>query len=77
MLRAMDFSIQVGKYDIQQLLGKGATGTVYHAIDTFSGMLDTRPRDDFRRENHRTGPVCGPSCLGGERGCAGVDRRDG
>lgn len=37
MLGAMDLSIQVGKYDIQQLLGKGATGTVYHAIDTFSG----------------------------------------
>ena len=33
----MDLSLQVGKYDIQQLLGKGATGTVYHARDTFSG----------------------------------------
>ncbi len=30
-------SLQVGKYDIQQMLGKGATGTVYLAIDTFSG----------------------------------------
>ncbi len=38
MLRAMDLSLQIGKYDIQQLLGKGATGTVYHARDTFSGM---------------------------------------
>lgn len=34
----MDLSLQVGKYDIQQLLGKGATGTVYLARDTFSGM---------------------------------------
>lgn len=33
----MDLSLQIGKYDIQQLLGKGATGTVYHARDTFSG----------------------------------------
>ncbi len=33
----MDLSLQVGKYDIQQLLGKGATGTVYLARDTFSG----------------------------------------
>ena len=33
----MDLSLQVGKYDIQKLLGKGATGTVYLARDTFSG----------------------------------------
>lgn len=33
----MDLSLQIGKYDIQQLLGKGATGTVYLARDTFSG----------------------------------------
>jgi serine/threonine protein kinase len=30
-------SLQVGKYDVQKLLGKGATGTVYLARDTFSG----------------------------------------
>jgi len=30
-------SLQVGKYDIQEMLGKGATGTVYLARDTFSG----------------------------------------
>ncbi len=30
-------SLQVGKYDIQEMLGKGATGTVYLANDTFSG----------------------------------------
>jgi len=30
-------SLQVGKYDIQEMLGKGATGTVYLAKDTFSG----------------------------------------
>ena len=33
----MDLSLQIGKYDIQRLLGKGATGTVYLARDTFSG----------------------------------------
>ena len=35
----MDLSLQVGKYDINELLGKGATGTVYHARDTFSGNI--------------------------------------
>jgi serine/threonine protein kinase len=36
---AMDLglSLQVGKYDVQKMLGKGATGTVYLARDTFSG----------------------------------------
>jgi eukaryotic-like serine/threonine-protein kinase len=33
----MDLSLQVGKYDIRRQLGKGATGTVYLAVDTFSG----------------------------------------
>jgi serine/threonine protein kinase len=33
----MDLSLQVGKYEVQKLLGKGATGTVYLARDTFSG----------------------------------------
>jgi len=33
----LDLSLQVGKYDIHKLLGKGATGTVYLAKDTFSG----------------------------------------
>ena len=33
----LELSLQVGKYDIQKLLGKGATGTVYLARDTFSG----------------------------------------
>jgi serine/threonine protein kinase len=33
----LDLSLQVGKYDIQKQLGKGATGTVYLAKDTFSG----------------------------------------
>ena len=28
---------QVGKYEVQKLLGKGATGTVYLAKDTFTG----------------------------------------
>jgi serine/threonine protein kinase len=30
-------SLQVGKYEIQTLLGKGASGTVYLAKDTFTG----------------------------------------
>jgi serine/threonine protein kinase len=33
----MDLSLQVGKYEVQKLLGKGATGMVYLARDTFSG----------------------------------------
>ena len=33
----LDLSLQVGKYDVEKLLGKGATGTVYLATDTFTG----------------------------------------
>ena len=33
----LDLSLQVGKYDVQKLLGKAATGTVYLARDTFTG----------------------------------------
>jgi serine/threonine protein kinase len=33
----IDLSLQVGKYEVIKLLGKGATGTVYHAKDSFSG----------------------------------------
>ncbi len=33
----LDLSLQVGKYDVQKLLGKGATGTVYLAKDQFTG----------------------------------------
>src|SRR5882762_3480936 len=33
----MDLSLQVGKYDVQRALGKGATGMVYLAKDTFTG----------------------------------------
>lgn len=32
-----DLSLQIGKYDIRRQLGKGATGTVYLSVDTFSG----------------------------------------
>jgi serine/threonine protein kinase len=32
-----DLELRVGKYEIQRELGKGATGTVYLATDTFSG----------------------------------------
>jgi len=33
----LDLDLKVGKYDVQKLLGKGATGTVYLAKDTFTG----------------------------------------
>ena len=33
----LDLSLQVGKYEIQKQLGRGATGTVYLAVDSFSG----------------------------------------
>ncbi len=33
----LGLSLQVGKYDVHKMLGKGATGTVYLARDTFSG----------------------------------------
>src|SRR5437667_10851629 len=33
----MGLSLQVGRYDVQRVLGKGATGTVYLARDTFTG----------------------------------------
>ena len=34
---SLDLDLKVGKYDIQKMLGKGATGTVYLAKDTFTG----------------------------------------
>jgi eukaryotic-like serine/threonine-protein kinase len=37
ILAQMDLTLQVGKYEVQKLLGKGATGTVYLARDTFTG----------------------------------------
>src|SRR5436190_23576709 len=33
----LDLDLKVGKYDVQKLLGKGASGTVYLAKDTFTG----------------------------------------
>jgi serine/threonine protein kinase len=33
----LDLSLQIGKYEIQRALGKGATGMVYLARDTFTG----------------------------------------
>jgi tRNA A-37 threonylcarbamoyl transferase component Bud32 len=47
----VDLRLQVGKYDVQKLLGKGATGTVYHARDTFTGRevaLKTLEPEVFR-----------------------------
>ena len=34
---SLDLDLKVGKYDVQKMLGKGATGTVYLAKDTFTG----------------------------------------
>ena len=34
---AFELGLQIGKYDVQRGLGKGATGTVYLAKDTFTG----------------------------------------
>jgi serine/threonine protein kinase len=33
----LDLTLQIGKYEVQKQLGKGATGTVYLAKDTFTG----------------------------------------
>jgi serine/threonine protein kinase len=47
----LDLRLQVGKYDVQKLLGKGATGTVYLARDTFTGRevaLKTLEPEVFR-----------------------------
>src|SRR4026208_897535 len=47
----LDLSLQVGKYDVQKLLGKGATGTGYLAKDAFAGKdvaLKTIEPDVFR-----------------------------
>jgi eukaryotic-like serine/threonine-protein kinase len=35
----VDLPATFGKYQLMQLVGKGATGTVYRALDTFSGQL--------------------------------------
>ena len=35
----LGLTLQVGKYEIQTALGKGATGTVYLAKDTFTGRI--------------------------------------
>ncbi len=33
----LDLSLQIGKYEVLRALSKGATGTVYLAVDTFTG----------------------------------------
>ena len=33
----LDLSLQIGKYEVERQLGKGATGTVYLAVNTFTG----------------------------------------
>src|ERR1041385_385696 len=47
----LELRLQVGKYDVQKLLGKGSTGTVYLAKDTFTGRevaLKTLEPEVFR-----------------------------
>jgi serine/threonine-protein kinase len=47
----LELRLQVGKYDVQELLGKGSTGTVYLAKDTFTGRevaLKTLEPEVFR-----------------------------
>ena len=54
----MDLALQVGKYEVLRMLGKGATGTVYHARDTFTGRevaLKTIEPEVFR--DPEFGPV--------------------
>jgi serine/threonine protein kinase len=34
----MDLPFRLGKYELDLQIGKGGTGTVYHALDTFSGQ---------------------------------------
>ena len=49
----LELRLQVGKYDVQKLLGKGSTGTVYLAKDTFTGRevaLKTLEPEVFRDE---------------------------
>ncbi len=35
----LDLTLQIGKYEVQKALGKGATGTVYLAVDTFTNRV--------------------------------------
>ena len=44
---------QLGKFQLRRVLGKGASGTVYLALDTFSGKdvaLKVLDQDRFRLE---------------------------
>jgi eukaryotic-like serine/threonine-protein kinase len=53
----LELSLQVGKYEVQKLLGKGATGTVYLARDTFTGKevaLKTIEPEVFRNPEFGT-----------------------
>ena len=53
----MDLSLQVGKYEVLKLLGKGASGTVYLARDKFSGgevALKTIEPEVFRNPEFGT-----------------------
>jgi len=54
----VDLSLQIGKYEIQRAIGKGATGMVYLARDTFTGKevaLKTIEPEVFR--DPEFGPV--------------------
>jgi eukaryotic-like serine/threonine-protein kinase len=76
----LGLSLQVGKYDVQKMLGKGATGTVYLARDTFSGSevalktiepevfrdpeFGTEYRSQFQNEASLAGKLKHPHIVG-------------
>jgi serine/threonine protein kinase len=80
----------IGKYEIQKLLGKGATGSVYLASDAFAGrevaikVLDAMPSDPeearralkfFQNEASLAGKLRHPHIV--SIFDAGVDKKDG
>ena len=76
----LSLTLQVGKYEVQRLLGKGATGTVYLAKDTFTGRevalktiepevfrdpeFGTVHRSQFRNEASLAGKLRHPHIVG-------------
>ncbi len=80
----------IGKYEIQKLLGKGATGSVYLASDAFAGrevaikVMDAMPSDPeearralkfFQNEASLAGKLRHPHIV--SIFDAGIDRKDG
>src|SRR6185369_2893753 len=80
----------IGKYEIQKLLGKGATGSVYLASDAFAGrevaikVMDAMPQDPeearralkfFQNEASLAGKLRHPHIV--SIFDAGIDKKDG